>query len=236
MEIIIGRDEKTSRLKVCVGQQFKLYGAPGSVPMSVSRQHCSIDYTEGGSFVIHNVKTGKNVTMVNGNNIETKRATLDDIIQLGFEKYILDLKSIVKDLPSPPPSVCIVPLEQVWNEYHDRKINLQIKERKMNAVRSVTGIFTLSAVACTLIPGVGDIGFLRILLYIVAIVLTIAFFVITYRSASQMPAIQEEIDNEFHDKYVCPNEKCGHFLGYQKYRDLSQMDKCPYCGAKFKNR
>ena len=45
MELIIGRDPETSKLRISVGQQSRLFGANGSVPSSVSRQHISIDNT-----------------------------------------------------------------------------------------------------------------------------------------------------------------------------------------------
>lgn len=49
MQIIIGRDAKTSQLNVIIGQQTLRLGAPGSVPQTVSRQHCRITVTEGGN-------------------------------------------------------------------------------------------------------------------------------------------------------------------------------------------
>ena len=49
MQIIIGRDAKTSQLNVIIGQQTLRLGAPGSVPQTVSRQHCRITVTEGGT-------------------------------------------------------------------------------------------------------------------------------------------------------------------------------------------
>ena len=56
MQIIIGRDAKTSQLNVIIGQQTLRLGAPGSVPQTVSRQHCRITVTEGGTYLVENLK------------------------------------------------------------------------------------------------------------------------------------------------------------------------------------
>ena len=37
MQVIIGRDAKTSQLAVVIGQQVVRLGTPGSVPQTVSR-------------------------------------------------------------------------------------------------------------------------------------------------------------------------------------------------------
>lgn len=67
MQIIIGRDAKTSQLNVIIGQQTLRLGAPGSVPQTVSRQHCRITVTEGGTYVVENLKAA-NITYINLNS------------------------------------------------------------------------------------------------------------------------------------------------------------------------
>ena len=42
MELIIGRDGATAKLKVVNGTQVNLYGEAASVPVDVSRQHCQL--------------------------------------------------------------------------------------------------------------------------------------------------------------------------------------------------
>jgi hypothetical protein len=50
MELIIGRDASTSQLRITMGQQSKTFGVAGSVPMTVSRQHCSLTINPDGSY------------------------------------------------------------------------------------------------------------------------------------------------------------------------------------------
>lgn len=51
MELIIGRDASTSQLRITMGQQSKTFGVAGSVPMTVSRQHCSLTINPDGSYI-----------------------------------------------------------------------------------------------------------------------------------------------------------------------------------------
>ena len=71
MELIIGRDASTSQLRITMGQQSKTFGVAGSVPMTVSRQHCSLTINPDGSYRITNLKP-QNVTFVNGVEIMAK--------------------------------------------------------------------------------------------------------------------------------------------------------------------
>lgn len=52
MGLIIGRDASTSQLRITMGQQSKTFGGAGSVPMTVSRQHCSLTINPDGSYRI----------------------------------------------------------------------------------------------------------------------------------------------------------------------------------------
>lgn len=56
MELIIGRDASTSQLRITMGQQSKTFGSAGCVPMTVSRQHCSLTINPDGSYRITNLK------------------------------------------------------------------------------------------------------------------------------------------------------------------------------------
>ena len=89
MEIIIGRDEETSKLSVAIGQQRGVVGKQSSVPKSVSRQHCSITINANNTFELKNLKA-QNVTYVNGIPIERKRVTENDVIELGEDHFLLE--------------------------------------------------------------------------------------------------------------------------------------------------
>ncbi|MCH4155955.1 MAG: FHA domain-containing protein [Muribaculaceae bacterium] len=230
-EIFIGRDEQTSKLRVSIGKEFKLYGENGSVPMTVSRQHCSLLITDDGRMSLNNLQTGKNYTYVNGVCVESKHVTKADKIELGPKKYRLDLSKALIDVKLPPKTYNIKPIEKVWNDYHETKLNIQIKERKFNAVRSVTGILTPAAVLIGWM--MGGRGTLFYALYVVIFVVGLVLFIYAYSSSSKTPKILDKLDNDFRDKYVCPNQDCHRFLGYNKYSDLLRQGKCGCCGSKF---
>lgn len=227
MEIIIGRDKETGKLKLIVGTQVKTFGAPESVPTYVSRQHAKLELDEKGRFVLKNLKA-TNVTYVNGLSIETKHVTPNDKIELGPTRFLLDWSIIEKVLPQ---IVDIKPLETVWNEYHTKKMKYQVAERKFNTIRSASGLITMAAVAVSVIGGRGT---MYIVLYALAIGISLIFFIIAYINSSKMPKLNDELDKEFRKKYVCPNKNCSHFLGFTAYDVLSQGKQCPFCRAQYK--
>ena len=79
MEIIVGRDTATSRLKLTVNSEDTLSGASGSVPATVGQQHCLITYT-GDSIQIRNLDIN-NYTYVNGQMVESKTISKADKIE-----------------------------------------------------------------------------------------------------------------------------------------------------------
>ena len=95
MELIIGRDGATAKLKVVDGTEVKLYGEAASVPVDVSRQHCQLTAIDDNTFIIRNIKAA-NVTWVNGIEVQTKRITREDKVQLGQSRYLLPLDEILE--------------------------------------------------------------------------------------------------------------------------------------------
>ncbi len=232
MELIIGRDAATSKLKVVDSQTgaFKLYGAAGSVPMDVSRKHCEIKVSDDGKISIRNLKA-ENITYVNDMEVLAKNIVQTDTVTIGKSKFILNLKQIFDDLI--PKTIDIKPLESVWNEYYESTNQLGIKERKLNALSRVSGILTMGAIASGFLLK-GQDNYLYSVLYGAAIVLTLGFTIISYINASRIPNKKEEVKQEFMRKYVCPNPKCRHFLGFNYYSVLSQNNCCPYCKMKYR--
>ena len=89
MEFIIGRDAESSQLKISADKQSKLFGAKGSVPGSVSRQHCSLTINADNTYLVKNIKA-QNATYVNGVAVESKVVKEGDSIELGVDHYMLD--------------------------------------------------------------------------------------------------------------------------------------------------
>lgn len=225
MEIIIGRDQQTRQLSIVKDGVTKLYGQPGSVPMDVSRHHLSLLPIDEGKWKIKNLNE-QNVTFVNGIAIESKNISENDKVELGNSHYLLNWEALSEPKEE---TVDIRPLKIIWKEYDEKKFDSQIAERKFNAARSATGIITMLAIACSIILGHGPI---YIILYALAIGISLAFTYLAYKKSTEVPKQQRELTKRFQQTYVCP--KCGHFMGFQDYDILIQSDACPYCKTKYK--
>lgn len=225
MEIIIGRDQQTRQLSIVKDGVTKHYGQPGSVPMDVSRHHLSLQPIDEGKWKIKNLNE-QNVTFVNGIAIESKNISVNDKVELGNSHYLLNWEALSEPKEE---TVDIRPLKIIWKEYDEKKFDSQIAERKFNAARSATGIITMLAIACSIILGHGPI---YIILYALAIGISLAFTCLAYKKSTEVPKQQRELTKRFQQTYICP--KCGHFMGFQDYDILIQSDTCPYCKTKYK--
>lgn len=225
MEIIIGRDQQTRQLSIVKDGVAKNYGQPGSVPMDVSRHHLSLQPIDEGKWKIKNLNE-QNVTFVNGIAIESKNISVNDKVELGNSHYLLNWEALSEPKEE---TVDIRPLKIIWKEYDEKKFDSQIAERKFNAARSATGIITMLAIACSIILGHGPI---YIILYALAIGISLAFTYLAYKKSTEVPKQQRELTKRFQQTYICP--KCGHFMGFQDYDILIQNDACPYCKTKYK--
>lgn len=226
MEIIIGRDPETAQLRIETGGKIVKCGEVGSVPKSVSRQHSSIVMDADGKMTVKNLKA-ENETFVNGRSVESKAVKEDDRIELGESKYAVDWKAIKGVMPV---IADIRPLEKVWTNYQEKRLEQQIKERRFGTLRSATGLITMVAIALSMFTGRDSTIYL--ILYGAAIVISLAFTVKAYRDSANAPRRMQELSDRFQRDYVCP--KCGHFLGMQSYDILKQNDGCPYCKAKYR--
>lgn len=225
MDIIIGRNATTRQLSIIKNGKTTNYGVAGSVPMDVSRQHISLQFLGAGKWQLKNLNA-RNVTYVNRIAVESKAVCESDSVELGQSKYLLQWSALSEPKVE---TVDIRPLKRIWEEYDEQRIEHQIAERKFNAARSATGIITMLAIACSIILGHGPA---YIVLYAVAIGISVAFTIKAYQKSSEVPKMQREMNKDFQQRYVCP--KCGHFMGFQDYDVLTQNDACPYCKTKYK--
>ena len=223
MTITIGRDAQTSQLRINVEGKTTTIRAKENVPSGVSREHISITVDDEGQLTLENLNIG-NDTFVNGLPIERKRIKEKDSIELGKEHYQLSWDDIA---PFIPKYVNIKHLEEVWNDYQEQVLQMQIKERRSGVLRSATGLITMAAMLLSIFTGRDNPLFL--ILYIIAGVVSAAFFVKAYLDSAKMPRMQQEIRDGFPKKYVCPN--CGQFLGNLSYDIISKRTSCPYCKA-----
>lgn len=221
MEIRIGRDTESTKLRLTAGGKSVLY-SNGGVPASVLENHCLL-IADGEHLRIKNLDINA-YTYVNGQAVESKAIRRHDKIELGKDKYPFDWNALSSFLPAD-----IRPLEAVWNQFEKQNISLQISERKFNTLRSATGLITMVAIALSIATGGRSLWYVA--LYALAIIVSLIFFVKAYLDSSKMPQKRQELTRGFQRDYVCPH--CGHFLGNQSYEILTQNDQCPYCKTKF---
>lgn len=237
MEYIIGRESGVDFPRLCIrdGEYKYYYGSSGSVPQSVSRCHCCILEKPDGKFLIRNL-SDHNVLYVNGVEYKEILVEENDVVELGPERYRINLGTIVdavraeraKRLKTGTNSEdCdISELKKVWTDYNQAKLNIQIRERKFNALSTIPGVISMISIALSFIEG------LRALFISVSALSAIVFAIIRIKNAENVPIKQKELDEKFQDEYICP--RCGHFLGNQRYELLLRNGSCPWCKAAFK--
>ena len=223
MEILIGRDDKTGRMKLTAEGRSVLFGTQ-RLPESVLAEHLKLTI-ENDTIRLKNLNINA-YTYVNGQAVESKTITKQHTIEIGKDHIPFDWRALDEFIT---PEADIRPLETVWNNFESRNISLQIAERKFNTLRSTTGLITMVAIALSIATGGKSHWY--ILLYGVAIVVSVIFFVKSYLDSSKVPQKRQEMNRAFQREYVCPH--CGHFLGNQSYDILVQNDHCPYCKIHF---
>lgn len=231
MELQIGRESGTEspRLAIVYDGKTNYYGQPGSVPKSVSRKHCLVTVGEDMSIFIEDV-TSDNFMYINGIDCKEKNhIKFADTVELGPDRYRLDLESIVKAFSS-KQEWHIGHLEEIFDEYQAEKTKMQVKQGKMNAASMLPGMISMVSM---LLMIVWDSTTPRLILGTVAVVGMLFFFIYRNRSATSNPQKIKQLEDDFREHYVCPNPFCGHFLGTTPYKELLKNKACPYCKGKF---
>lgn len=241
MEIIIGREEGARRLHCIVGGREFNIGQAGLVPMSVSRRHCKIT-VNGSNINIENIKA-QNVTFVDGNQIFSKSITSTSRVQLGEEKFLVPLQQILKLMgvssvnagnagtaPKEAPTFSLKPMKAVWEEYDNRRMEIQNNAAKSANKQRLQGILSMLGVCIGLIPGMDPT--LRIIIVVAALSIAIYFFI----KGSVGTTVQQQLhdlDDEYAKKYKCPNPACGRPFGTIPYRNIEYNKQCLACGCKY---
>ena len=231
-ELIIGREKgvEKPRLAICHDGQTLFYGTPGSVPKNVSREHCRITLGEDSKMLVEDI-TDNNFMYINGVDCKRrKNVSINDVIELGPSKYRLDLDAILKSIFT-KQAYSIGHLKEVYDKFQKDKMDMQVKQGKMNAASMLPGIVSTLSMLLML---VWQSTLPRIILGTIAAGGLIFFFVYRARTAASNPKKVKELDEQFREEYVCPNPMCGHFLGATPYKELMKNKGCPYCRAKFK--
>lgn len=250
--ILVGKEPGNGRLYVSVvinGQpKTTVIGEMNSVPNSVSRckpaegtAHCKIVVDSNGNITVTNLKP-QNVTYVNGAEIVSKKVKLNGIIELGKDRYSLNINTLIETaskvvgatVPPPPKEYSIRPLKKVWDEYHDESIKIKKRGQEMGASQSFPPILTLGSTAISAIAA--PMGFVNVCFVTIPLILLGVFLMVrNYNNRKNDTSIEdgERLLEEFQHKYVCPNPDCKHFVGMQSYIVLRQTKKCPWCGCTY---
>lgn len=250
--ILIGKEPGQGRLAIVVGGKAGVLGTAGSVPNCVSRckdgmAHCKITVAQDGSMTITNLKDA-NVTYVNGAEVMSKRIDQNSRVQLGKDRYDIDVKTVLqaaeKLVPSvvtpPPPlppkkSYSIRHLKKVWNDYHDKTLEIAKRRNRIGLLSRIPMIFTLGSGSIAAVANFQDWGsgivMLTTAMSVLGFVMMLYGFYVSYTDKSIEE--QEELKEEFEQQYVCPNPDCRHYLDGRKYSLLVQDGQCRYCKCKF---
>lgn len=223
MEILIGRDRETGKMRLRTEGKSVLYGTK-RLPETVMEEHIKLTIDED---IIRLENLNLNAyTYVNGQAVEKKTITRKQKIELGQNRYLFDWHALDELVP---PIADISPLQIIWEEYENQNISLQIAERRFNTLRSMTGLITMAAIALSITTGERSKWY--VILYGLAIFFSLLFFIKSFIDSSKIPQKRQELGRNFQRNYTCPH--CGHFLGNQSYDILVQNDHCPYCKTKF---
>lgn len=257
-KILIGRSPVDNSLLASVERGEKrinvTIGRPQEVPLSVSRcqpeqgsAHAMLTIGPDRVMTLCNLKP-QNKTLVNGREIERKTLTREAVVELGPERYKVDIDKLLKAADNafeapvskvqrneganaavpPPAPLNIKHLEAVWNNYNNGLKDLAEKQKKINLIRSGCGIFTmLTMPVCFLIGPVG----------LVFTVIGLAGNVYSFMGLKNdnTPERREQLMETFQDNYCCPNKQCNRFLGNYSYKLMKRQTgmQCPYCKSKF---
>lgn len=231
LEILIGREEGVVKPRLTLTREGKVsyLGNPGSVPKSVSRKHCRLVLHDDATLSITDI-TDENFMYVNGIDCKSRgKITIKDTVELGPDRYKLDLPTIVKAFSS-QQTYHIAYLENVQAEYNKAKMDNQISQGRLNALSALPGVLSMSSMvlaACT------EYAEVRIPMIVLAALFALGFAVIRIRNASRNPVKLKKLDDDYREKYVCPNPMCQHHFGQTQYKELLRSQGCPYCKARF---
>lgn len=254
--ILIGKEPGQGRLLVAIQGNGKsaAIGAPGSVPACVSRckpsegvAHAKITVDQTGNMTITNMKP-QNVTFVNGSEIASKRVSSSNTVELGKDRFSINLPVVIETAkkivtvvgpqplqpPNPTKKFNISHLKRVWDTYEkeiDRIAQQQQETGKKRMLPIMVG--SLSGVASPILATLVAVNTLYITVPVAAI--SFGLYFINYKKKDTSYEERKEATERFTDEYVCPNPDCNKFLGNISYKLLKKQYSmhCPYCKSEY---
>ena len=224
--IIIGRDTSSHRLTFTVDGQPVM--AATRLPLCVSRQHARLTVYPDGRLTLDNLNPD-NDTFVDGHAIEHKTIAEGQRIELGAERVALkwDKTELGGLLPR---FADIRPLEAIWNDYDRATLDIEVSERRFNALRMVTIFGSVASMALGAF-GVSRDSWVIYVPSIVVLIVSLLFMLKSFRDAKRIPQLRRTLRSEAELSHRCP--ACGKLLPLQDYRKTCLQDQCPHCKAYF---
>lgn len=208
---------------------------------SVSGKHARLTRRADNTFLLEDLNS-TNGTYVNGVRIVSKSIQKDD--QVYVAQCSVDLSSCFseqshaqtsgKNESAKNYSREFARLKQVYLDYNRQKIEVQSRiQSKVMLMRSLPmAIPAILTVASAFIEG--KMGFVPIIGGILSLIGLIWGIQAASKEQSKVPALMQEIEDQFKIDYVCPH--CKGFLGNLPWENIYNRGCCSYgnCKAKFK--
>ncbi len=232
IEAVIGRQHGTNCLLMIIQGQGYPLSNNGTVPKTVSSSHCKLTVDNNGIWKLSNIKAELD-TFVDGLQIDTKQVTPNSRVELGANHFVLNMhkvEAIINNIM--PPVFSLRPLEQIWKEYDEKKMHMQNKEMKIANFQRLQGALSMSAMLLGFIP---DLGIFRWIIIGLALLIAVFFFIRGSQVSNSLPMKLKKLNEEFEEKYICPNPNCPRFLGYRPYNQLQYDKGCPHCQCRYTN-
>lgn len=216
--------------------------------VTVSRKHCRLTSNGNGTYLLENLSSLG--TKVDGLDVIQTTVTPDSLIQLGpnYKAKLKDLiginstsrtndnKASTQQEKKETKTFKTSHLKKIYEEYEEYNLHLANAQHKINITRAGFGIFTMCAMPTIFFLGPLGLGALGYVLTGIGI----AGNVYSYIGMKNVdtPAIRKQRQDEFEEKWVCPNPECGHSLIPKKYKTfyndyIRPGLPCPYCKCKY---
>ena len=151
---------------------------------------------------------------------------------MDLPQIISGMRKFLPAAPPPPPAEYeIGHLEDIWNRYHERKLQLQKKQHSLGLWARLPMFFSMgSSVAVAFVPD--DYKPYMIILTLLSLLIMIYGFL--QQKNFVFSEEMDRLESWFQDNYICPNPECRHFIGNIPYKILRQNKGCVYCKCLFK--
>ena len=247
IEAIIGRQHGTNCLLMKIGGKGYPLSDNNTVPNTVSSNHCKLTIDDKGTWRLSNIKDELD-TFVDGIQIATKQVTPESHVNLGANRFVVDMHKVETIIMSiAPPVYSLRPLEQVWNKFHDTQLQMQLDEKKKNVNKMASGVLSSLGMIMILFPialntekvNITIPPFINVLRFVIALVsflLALYFYIQSRRGLNNDIILRiDKLNRDFRRNYLCPNPQCRRFMGNIPFDILSQQTQCPHCHCRYTN-